>query len=153
MRFIDLMNELAASVRIGSVTPDETGCVTLLFDNEHEVTFMPDEENDAVCFQCEVGDASRLGFDECRTLLEASFSQTDGAAFSIQADLQKVVLWKRYGEFASLNSFEKAINDFLGQVVAWKQRLALGDFGVTEESAASSSHQYMPNLTPNFIQV
>ena len=149
MRFIDLMNELALNARIGSVTPDEEGSVTLLFDNKHEITFMPDED-DAVYFQSELGDASQLGFNGCKTLLEASFSQTNGSAFSIHPALQKVI-WKRYGEFASLNAFEKAINDFLGQVLAWKQRMTSGDFSAEDMSTAPLQNQ--SSLALNFIQV
>ena len=151
MKLITLLNKLAASIGIGSVIPDETGSVTLLFDNEHEVTFMPDEGDSTVFFQCEVGEASQLGSDGCRALLEASFSQTDGAAFAIHPALQKVVLWKRFDEFVSLAAFEKAINEFLGQVVAWKQRLASGDF--TVEETAGDQVPYVPGLTTNFIQV
>jgi len=150
MKIIELLNELAFSIGIGSLTPDETGNVTLLFDDEHEVTFMPDEGAD-VFFQCEIGDASMLGADGCRVLLEASFSQTDGAAFAIHPALQKVVLWKRYGEFASRAALEKAINDFLGQVVSWKQRLASGDFSVEETEETQPSQ--IPGLATNFIQV
>ncbi|MBQ7650131.1 MAG: type III secretion system chaperone [Victivallales bacterium] len=153
MRIIELLNELAFSIGIGSVTPDETGSVTLLFDNEHEVTFMPDDGAD-VFFQCEIGDASMLDADGCRALLEASFSQTDGAAFAIHPALQKVVLWKRYGEFASRAEFEKVINDFLGLVVSWKQRLASGDFSA--EGASESTEPQptqIPGLATNFIQV
>lgn len=151
MRFIELMNELALRVQIDSVTPDETGCVTLLFDNLHEVTFMPDGDDDSVYFQCELGDASLLNFDGCKTLLEASFSQTNGAAFSIHPALQKIIIWKRYGEFASLNAFEKAINDFLGQVVVWNQRLASGNF--CAEDALTAPSQNPSSSILNFIQV
>ena len=151
MRIIDLMNELASSVGIGCVTPDEGGCLTLLFDNTHEVTFMPDGDDDSVYFQCELGDASPLGSDGCKTLLEASFSQTNGAAFSIHPAMQKVVIWKRYGEFASLSVFEKAINDFLGQVVVWKQRMESGNFNA--ELASTSPAPNLSSLPLNFIQV
>ena len=151
MRFIDVMNELASSVRIGSVIPDEEGCVTLLFDNKHEVTFMPDGDDDSVYFQCELGGASSLGLDECKALLEASFSQTNGAAFSIHPTLQKVVIWKRYGEFASLSGFEKAINDFLGQVVAWKQRMESDNFSENDASTPTSPNPSY--LTSDFVQV
>ena len=151
MRIIELLNELALSIGISSVTPDETGSVTLLFDNLHSVTFMPDKDSDAVFFQCEIGDASLLGADGCRRLLEASFSQTDAAAFAIHPTLQKVVLWKRFDDFASLPAFSKAINDFLGQVVTWKQRLNTGDFNSDE--TMESMPQQISSLSTNFIQV
>ena len=151
MRFFEAINELAVSTGIGQLQPDETGSVTLLFDSKHEITFMPDADGEAVFFQCEVGDASMLGYEGYKTLLEASFSQTDGAAFSIHPAFQKVVLWKRYGEFTSLNAFEKTINDFLGQVVVWKQHLQSGDFRM--EEIDDSLPPNMPSFTSNFIQV
>ena len=125
MKLLDAINELAAAARIGRVTPDEAGGATLLFDGAHEVSFTPDEAEGAL-FQCEVGDAADLGSDGCRALLEASFADAGGAAFAIYRALGKVILWRRYGEFASRDAFEKAVNDFLGQAIAWKGRLAAG---------------------------
>ena len=151
MKFIDLMNELGRNTGIGQVAPDETGSVTLLFDNEHEITFMPEEGGDAVFFQCETGDASRLDSNGCRALLEASFSQTDGAAFAIHHELDKVVLWKRYGEFASYAELEKTVNDFLGLAVVWKKRLASNDFNSQDSSDVSSP--FTAASIANFIQV
>ncbi len=130
MNILDAINELFAAAGIGRVTPDDAGCVTLLFDGEHEVTFMQDPDDGAVCFQCEMGDASRLGADGFRALLKASFSETDGAAFAIHPVLEKIVLWKRYGEFASRAELEKSVNDFLAMVITWKARLASGNFAV-----------------------
>ena len=151
MKFTEIMNELAAHSEMGSVSPDDTGSITLLFDNEHEVTFMPEENGDAVYFQCEIGDASQLGQDGCRSLLEASFSQTDGAAFAIHHELDKVILWKRFGEFSSRSELENAINDFLGLVVAWKKRLASGDLGSGDTSFDQNPSSLLS--TANFIQV
>ena len=130
MNIFEAMNELTGRAGIGRVDPDENGGATLLFDREHEVSFVP-EEGDGVCFQCEIGDAERLGEGGCRALLEASVSATDGAAFAIHRALGKVVLWKRFGEFASGADLEQAINGFLGLVIAWKARLASGDFSVS----------------------
>jgi len=151
MKFFDVMNELTTHSGMGSVSPDETGSMTLLFDNEHEVTFMPEENGDAVYFQCEIGDALQLGPDGCRVLLEASFSQTDGAAFAIHHELDKVILWKRFGEFSSRNELENAINDFLGLVVVWKKRLASGDFGSGD--TPYDQNPSSPLSMANFIQV
>ena len=144
------MQELAASAGMGSVVPDESGYITLLFDSEHEVVFIPEDDGVATSFHCELGDASQIGSDGCRVLLEASFAQTEGAAFAIQPELQRVKLWKRFGEFASPSELENAINDFLGQVVAWKHRLKTGDFFALEPSELLL--QYM-GLSSNFIQV
>ncbi len=137
MNIFDAINELALAAGIGRVVPDETGSVTLLFDGVHEVTFMQDSDDGAVYFQCEMGDASRLGSDGCRALLEASFSETDGAAFAIHPVLDKIVLWKRFGEFASRTEVQNSVNGFLGTVIDWKARLASGDFAVNDAVPAS----------------
>ena len=127
MEFIEALNELATKVGLGKVGLDETGSVTLLFDGVYAISFTPDSAEDAVYFQCEIADASRLSYSDSRALLEASLAATNGAAFSINRPLEKVVLWKRFGEFASCAALENAINEFLGQIVRWKERLARGD--------------------------
>ena len=135
MKFLDAMNELASAAGMGPMAADDAGGTTLLFDGEHEVTFSPAADG-GVMLQCEVGDAGILGDGACRALLESSFSETGGAAFAIHRALGKVVLWKICGEFESRAAIEKAVNDFLGQVVSWKKKLADGDLGAP--SAAES---------------
>ena len=126
MKFIETLNELAAKVGLGKVELDDTGSVTLLFDGVYAISFTPDAAEDAVYFQCEIADASSLSHGDSLALLEASLSATNGAAFSIDRPLEKVVPWKRFGEFASCAALEKAINEFLGQIVRWKERLERG---------------------------
>lgn len=128
MKLADAMNELARAAGIGPVVPDGDGSVTFLFDGEHEVTFSP-EPDGCVVLQCEIGDAETLADGACRALLEASYSETGGAAFAIHRTLGKAILWKRHGEFESTAALEKAVNGFLGQVVAWKKKIAGGDLG------------------------
>ena len=137
MKLIEALNELASRAGIAQIVPEKTGCVTLLFDNEHEVSFVPEEDGCGVCFQCEVGDASQLGPDGCRALLEASYSETDGAAFAIHRALEKGILWKRFGEFYTCAEFEKAVNGFLGVAIAWKTRFASGNFTARTETPAA----------------
>ena len=138
MKFSEAMNELAAASGIGPITVDGTEGATLLFDGEHEVTFAP-ETDGGVVLQCEIGDADVLGDGACRALLEASYSETGGAAFAIHRALGKVVLWKTHGEFESCSAIEKAVNDFLGQVVSWKKKLADGDLGAPSAAGAAES--------------
>ena len=128
MKLADAMNELAGVAGIGPVVPDGDGSVTFLFDGEHEVTFSP-EADGCVVLQCEIGDAGTLTDGACRALLEASYSESGGAAFAIHRALGKVVLWKLHGEFDSRSALERAVNDFLGQVVVWKKKIADGDLG------------------------
>lgn len=129
MEFIAALNEIASRIGLGAFEPDESGSVTLLFDGEHEVSFVPDGAEGVVYFQSEIADAGALREGECRALLEASLSGANGAAFAINRQLGKVLIWKRYGEFASGAVLEKEINEFLGQAIRWKRRLAEGAGG------------------------
>ena len=131
MEFIETLNELAAKIGIGKIVPDDTGSVTLLFDGKTEVSFTPDADESVVYFQSEIADASSLGDGDCRSLMEASLSDTDGAAFSINPQIEKLILWKRFGEFPSCAALETAINDFLGQIARWQERI---DGGLGEEA-------------------
>ena len=152
MNLFDAMNEFTERAGIGRVAPDETGGAALLFDREHEVSFVP-EEGGSVCLQCEIGDADRLGADGCRALLEASFSETDGAAFAIHRALGKVVLWKRFGEFASGADLEQAVSGFLGLVIAWKARLASGDIGGNGAPPVHGAPDTLGGLAGRFMVV
>ena len=80
MEFMEALNELAAKIGIGRIVPDDTGSVTLLFDGKTEVSFTPDADESVVYLQSEIADASSLGDGDCRSLMEASLSDTDGAA-------------------------------------------------------------------------
>lgn len=130
MKYSEALNEMSGGV----VGPDETGSVTLLFDGKCEVTFSP-VDDEGVLFQCEVGDADRLGEGGCRALLEASYSETGGAAFAIHRALGKVILWTRHGEFSSTAEKRKAVDDFLGHAIEWKGKLANGGFFTAPEES------------------
>ena len=140
MIFLEVLNELARQTGIEGIVPDDTGSTTLLFDGEHEVSFVPDEDGYGVCLQCEICDVSQLDFDACKALLEASFTETDGAAFAIHRALGKLVIWKRHGEFTSYAALEKAVNSFIGQTIIWKARLASGDFTKDADDAPNASN-------------
>ena len=136
MDFRETIDAFASEMGLTAASTDEDGSITFLFDKAHEVTFSPVEGGD-ILFQCEIGEADLLGGNGCRELLEASFAETGGAAFAIHRALGKVVLWIRHGEFASSASFRKSIDDFLAQVVAWKKRLAGGDFSAAPDARAA----------------
>ena len=156
MNVLKLLNDLAAKIGIGRLVPEADGGVTLLFDDAHEVSFTPAEEDNAeednaVVFQCELADASRLRPEDFRALLEASLAETGGAGFAIHRQLDKLLLWKHFSEFNSAAELEKAINDFLAQVILWKERLANGSFSDTA-SAPGGDFEHPFNLATNFIQ-
>ena len=146
MEFIAALNEIASRIGLGALEPDESGSVTLLFDGEHEVSFVPDGAEGVVYFQSEIADASSLGDGDCRSLMEASLSDTDGAAFSIGSETGKLILWKRFGEFPSCAALETAINEFLGQIACWQEQLE-GGLGGGADAADR------PLGTFNFMQV
>ena len=148
MEFMEALNELAAKIGIGRIVPDGTGSVTLLFDGKTEVSFTPDADESVVYLQSEIADASSLGDGDCRSLMEASLSDTDGAAFAIGRETGKLILWKRFGEFSSCAALETAINEFLGQIARWQERLDGGLAGGAADDSASQNAG-----TFNFIQV
>ena len=128
MKLIYAMNELAAAIGMRPVEADETGGFTLLFDDRHEVSFAPD--GDGTVFHAEVGDVEQLDRERALSLLEASLlgAGTGGAAFGLHRAAGEVVLWKRYGAFSGRADLERAIGEFLGQVLEWKGKLSAGDF-------------------------
>ena len=132
MRFKDAMDILAASMGLAQVTPDEAGAFSLLFDDRFEVGFSPDGDDGTVVFHSEIGDATELGDGGSRTLLELSLlgAKTGGAAFSIDPLTERVVIWKRHGEFSGQGELVKALEGFLGQVVHWTEKLANGELGM-----------------------
>lgn len=136
MEFRNAMNELAASIGMRPVVPEESGGFTLLFDGEHEVAFEPDGGD--TLFHAEAGEAAGLDREALLSLLEASLlgAETGGAAFGVHRALGTVVLWKRYGEFSSAAELEKALQEFLGLAVEWKRRLSSGDFAPPAPSDA-----------------
>ena len=97
MEFIAPLSELSAKVGLGKVELDDTGSVTLLFDGAYAISLTLGTAEDAVYFQCEIADASSLSYSDSSALLEASLAATNGAAFSINRPLEKVVLWKHFG--------------------------------------------------------
>ncbi len=80
--------------------------------------------------------------------MEASLADADGAAFSINRQTGKVILWKRFGEFPSCAVLETAINEFLGQIARWQERLDGGLAGGAADDFASQNAG-----TFNFIRV
>ena len=136
MEFLEALNDLAARIGLGRIAIDETGSVTLLFDEVHAISFTPDDVERAVYFQSEIADTSCLTEGDFRKMLEASLTDTNGAAFSINLPLEKIVLWKRFGEFSSCSELENAINEFLGQIVRWKDKLANGGFSANTSSSS-----------------
>ena len=134
MRFKNAIDELAAAMGLQPVTTDDSGAFSLLFDDRYEVSFSPDDGDCTVVFHADIGDASALGGDEARALLEASLlgAKTGGAAFSIDPAAKRVVIWRRYGEFADCDDLKTALAGFLGQVVFWQERLASGQFAAAD---------------------
>ena len=126
MLFTDVMHEFAENTGIGPLRFDADGSVALLFDGEHEITFTPNAEDRSVLFHAELGPAPTQDGAACLKLLTASLlgAQTGGAALAVHEALGAVVRWKRQDEgFADRAALEHAVNVFLAQVIAWKEKL------------------------------
>ena len=125
MEWTMTLERFGSSIGIDHLAPDVDGSCSLLFDNQHEITFIHDEEDHAMMMYCEVGSASRLGKEACLMLLKASLlgAETGGAALAIHDKLEEVVLWKRYDDTISDDELKQSVNGFLAQVTVWKKRL------------------------------
>ena len=103
---------------------------TILFDDQHAVTFQCDKADKSVILSSEICDAVGLGDNDLQMLLEASLfgAQTGGASFALSRQLSKVILWKRQDDsFIDEQALAQVINGFLATVITWKQRLAGGN--------------------------
>ncbi len=137
MNLTALLGELGARMGMTDLGLDDTGCCTLCFDDEHEVTFTEDSGDSSILMFGEVGEADNLDRLACRELLEASLlgAETGGGALSVDRDSNKVILWKRFeGEMPNVSAFENAVNGFLPQVIAWKERLAAAALAAGKKS-------------------
>ena len=146
MELTALFEELGTSMGIDRLTFDADGQCSLLFDGEHEVTFLHDQGDHALIMYCEVGKLSAQADDICRDLMQASLlgAETGGAALSLDSRLDTIVLWKRHDEnFDALPLLEQALNAFLTQAIHWKTRLAqAGTFQEEKPSDTSEINNF-----------
>ncbi len=122
-----LLDELGGKMRIDGVALDGSGACTLLFDDAYEVTFQQNAEDRAILFSSDVGAFDQHDSAGAMRLLSASLlgAETGGGALAVDREHDRVILWKRFADdFPDLPAFEEALNAFLPQVIAWKERLA-----------------------------
>ncbi len=153
MQLSSLLQEFGAKTGLADLTTDASGACSLLFDDAHEMTFTPDLDDNSLLFHAPVGSANYTDANALIELLTASLlgAETGGAALAIDRNGDDVILWKRYNaEFADAGAFEKAINDFLTQVVAWKERLDSPSFGATATGDAVPESDSTPGDTIPF---
>ncbi|MDR3323448.1 MAG: type III secretion system chaperone [Zoogloeaceae bacterium] len=125
MRFEDVLAEFGRVSGLGELVLDDSGSCSLLFDGEHELNFVGGREDDAVFLYGIAGGAGTLrDAESCRSLLTASClgAETGGAAFAQYGN--SLILWKRHDRFVDYSALEKAVNDFLAQLIHWKEKLA-----------------------------
>ncbi len=151
MKWEAAIGEVLAETGLAATVRDGDGAFSLLFDNEHEVSFEPDADDGSVLFHAEVGDSASLDAAGLRSLLEASLlgANTAGAAFSIDSRFGKVVLWKRCHEFSSAAALRRELEAFLGQVIHWKARIADG----FAEAATAERSDSSTGFAGAFLQV
>ena len=152
MELSALFEEFGASLGTDRLSFDADGQCALLFDGEHEVTFVHDGDDHSLIMHCEVGKLSAQADDICRELARSSLlgAGTGGAAFSIDDRLDAIVLWKRHDEdFDALPTLVRAVNAFLAQAIYWKDRLTRGD--APEGQAGPSSDVNIMNNFGMFV--
>lgn len=126
MELSTLLEELGTSTGLDGLAFDADGQCSLLFDGEHEVTFVRDPEDRSLILYCELGKLPAQADGLCLRLMQASLlgAETGGAALSVHGAQNTVVLWKRHDEnFEDLTALKQALNAFLAQVIHWKERL------------------------------
>ena len=142
MKFEEILGEFTEKIGIGTAGLDEDGSIALLFDGEHDITFTPTADDNSILLHCEIGDAGNLDKESFIKLFRASLlgAETGGAAFGVQADPDRLVLWKRHdNDFADCAMLEKVINAFLAQVMFWKEQLGSPSASENEEASSNLS--------------
>ena len=140
LKFTDVLGEFSEKLGLGALKPDADGSIAFLFDDRYEITFTPDKDDGSLLMYCEMEDADRLEKPDLCRLMEASVlgARTGGAAFGILGSLNRLVLWKRYDDrFEDVSDLERKVNEFLPQIIYWKEHL--GDSNASGETAAASS--------------
>ena len=125
MHWKHLLAELGRATGLGDLAPDEEGSCSLLFDGKHELTLTWDKAERTAFLYSRVADGdARRSEEEWRSLLASSClgAETGGAAFALYG--KSLMLWKRHDAFADYSDLEKAVNNFLAQVIHWKDKLA-----------------------------
>lgn len=122
-----VLAELSAKTGMDGLALDENLQCSLLFDDDIIVTLDHDPDDNALLLSSTIRTLAGLQNETfVKALLKASFlgAKTGGAAFSINEYNDDIVLWKRLGDtFVEYSTFEKQLNDFLAQVLYWKENI------------------------------
>lgn len=125
MQYEEIIHTFMAKMGLETSNIDQDS-LTLLFDDNYEVTFYANPDDHSVIFSCEIINDQYLKPEAAKTLLELSLlgAKTDGAAFSLHRELGAIVLWKRFNNFfENVAEFENAVNKFIAQIILWEEKL------------------------------
>jgi hypothetical protein len=123
-----LLAELGRRANLGELSFDSDGACSLCFDDRHDLTIARDQEERALFLYGTVGQAGpETGEAAWRRLLAATClgAETGGAGLGMAEDGLSLILWKRHDDnaFADYADFESALNQFLGHMIAFQERL------------------------------
>ena len=122
-----VLAEFAVATGMSGLALDENLRCSILFDDEVIINLEHDPEDNALLLSATIRTLVGVNNEEfIKALLKASFlgSKTGGAAFSINEYNDDIVLWKRLDDvFVEYSIFEKQLNDFLAQVLYWKENI------------------------------
>ena len=123
-----LLAELGRRADLGELSFDSDGTLSLRFDDRYDLTIARDREGRALFLYGAVGQAGpETGEAAWRRLLAATClgAETGGAGLGVAEDGLSLILWKRHddGAFADYADFENAVNQFLGHMIDFQERL------------------------------
>lgn len=138
----DLVNTYARSIGMGSVSLDEEGRCSLLFDEKFSVTLEPHRETGALVVFAEIGSVPADWEHEfCQKMLEANYfwQHTGGLgtlalAPAVDPNVPRSAVLMYQTPLQSLDggTFQKRLSDFVDTTEAWVDYL--GDFERQVES-------------------
>ena len=135
----EMLKELGERLKLGDLKFQDNGYCTLVFDNEHIVDLIKEEdEKDKTILKivCPIGDAP-TGIERLelyRQMMEGNlFAQgTGGATIYLDTDIDELMMYDRLVvEHVEYQAFETALEAFLNYLEAWKEKLK--DYGVGDK--------------------
>jgi len=127
----DMLKELGERLKLGDLKFQDNGYCTLVFDNEHIVDIITEEDKKdgpILKIVCPIGSAPKEieRLELYRQMMEGNlFAQgTGGAAIYLDKDIDELLMYDRLVlNHVEYQAFESALEAFLNYLEAWKEKL------------------------------
>jgi len=139
----EVLKELGERLKLGDLKFQDNGYCTLVFDNEHIVDIIKEEDDKdktIIKIVCPIGDAP-TGIERLelyRQMMEGNlFAQgTGGAAIYLDTDIDELMMYDRLViGCTEYQAFETALEAFLNHLETWKEKLKEYGGGEKEKPA------------------